>query len=579
MSASGQHFHQQNASSVGMPSGGDGLDPSDFPALGSSTRLLPPPMSNSSSIGNSNFASNSDFSMDDFPALPGAPGHSRGGGSNQMSNIGLGSSSQLGNLSSSSLSFNQPSSNLQSSYHLQPTSSGNMGDLSQMQRSPFSNSASGLGGFMSGVGGNHSLTQALNMNWPGNGSADFQHSMGGKSNFLRGSGLVGPGSSMQPTSNSGLSYSSLLSTINSTPHNQNTASRPLGPATSATGSLTGNEGMGQIGSGLLDFEKSASKQSYAKTAGGIGGHVFSAPTSTSFSGTNGLMSTPESNVDSINGTSVGGVLSQSGLSNGLSADPTERYGLLGLLEVIRMTDADLSMLALGSDLTTLGLNLNAAESLSSTFISPWADTQNPSGINIEPEFNLPSCYSVPNTPNAASKLRGFSDETLLYIFYSLPRDVLQEAVAQELYNRNWRFHKELKLWLTKEEGSEPFAKTQSYERGTYIFFDPNNWEKVKKEYMLMYDSLEERTGTGSTGGLNSSFGGSGLLGNLGGPPSSLTSALLGGIPPGHSLPSLENQTGGASAIPGGPNNSFVFNNNNGSNMANPPIAGQGLQRF
>ncbi|KAI7895063.1 uncharacterized protein EV154DRAFT_414126 [Mucor mucedo] len=41
--------------------------------------------------------------------------------------------------------------------------------------------------------------------------------------------------------------------------------------------------------------------------------------------------------------------------------PTDPYGLLGLLGVIRMTDPDRSMLALGSDLTTLGLDLNTAE--------------------------------------------------------------------------------------------------------------------------------------------------------------------------------------------------------------------------
>lgn len=41
--------------------------------------------------------------------------------------------------------------------------------------------------------------------------------------------------------------------------------------------------------------------------------------------------------------------------------PIDPYGLLGLLGVIRMTDPDRSMLALGSDLTTLGLDLNTAE--------------------------------------------------------------------------------------------------------------------------------------------------------------------------------------------------------------------------
>ncbi|KAG0179506.1 hypothetical protein DFQ28_002736 [Apophysomyces sp. BC1034] len=41
----------------------------------------------------------------------------------------------------------------------------------------------------------------------------------------------------------------------------------------------------------------------------------------------------------------------------------DSYGLLGLLGVIRMTNPDRSMLALGSDLTTLGLDLNTAESV------------------------------------------------------------------------------------------------------------------------------------------------------------------------------------------------------------------------
>lgn len=37
------------------------------------------------------------------------------------------------------------------------------------------------------------------------------------------------------------------------------------------------------------------------------------------------------------------------------------YGLLGILKVIRMTDPDLNVLALGTDLTSLGLNLNSTE--------------------------------------------------------------------------------------------------------------------------------------------------------------------------------------------------------------------------
>ena len=39
----------------------------------------------------------------------------------------------------------------------------------------------------------------------------------------------------------------------------------------------------------------------------------------------------------------------------------DQYGLLGLLSVVRMTNKDLNTLALGLDLTTLGLNLNSTE--------------------------------------------------------------------------------------------------------------------------------------------------------------------------------------------------------------------------
>jgi CCR4-NOT transcription complex subunit 2 len=73
----------------------------------------------------------------------------------------------------------------------------------------------------------------------------------------------------------------------------------------------------------------------------------------------------------------------------------DRFGLLGLLSVIRMTDPDLTTLALGTDLTTLGLNLNSPENLYKTFGSPWADQP----LRQDPEFKasasaLSVCLSV-----------------------------------------------------------------------------------------------------------------------------------------------------------------------------------------
>jgi len=86
----------------------------------------------------------------------------------------------------------------------------------------------------------------------------------------------------------------------------------------------------------------------------------------------------------------------------------------------------------------------------------------------------------------------FSDETLFFMFYSSPRDALQEVAAQELFNRNWRYHKELRLWITKETGTTPSQKVQGGEQGQYTFWDPENWCKERKEMTVLYADLEEK---------------------------------------------------------------------------------------
>jgi len=54
---------------------------------------------------------------------------------------------------------------------------------------------------------------------------------------------------------------------------------------------------------------------------------------------------------------------------------------------------------------------------------------------------------------AVLKLTHFSKfqlETLLYIFYAMPKDALQAYASEELYRREWRYHKEMKLWIKEE---------------------------------------------------------------------------------------------------------------------------------
>ncbi|KAJ3415736.1 hypothetical protein HDV05_004200 [Chytridiales sp. JEL 0842] len=281
----------------------------------------------------------------------------------------------------------------------------------------------------------------------------------------------------------------------------------------------------------------------------------------------------------------------------------DKFGLLGLIDVIRMTDPDMNMLALGCDLAGLGLNLNSAEPLYSTFMSVFSSA--PTDSN-EPIFHSPPCYTLPKPnqpPPAVSKMSSLTDESLFYAFYAMPREQVAEAAAQELYQRSWRYHKEMKLWLCRDteemngvafgdksngaasnnsnnnnsnnsnnansnsktntsstatttstnanaatsnttnalapsssssssaaaaaaavnpNTSAPnYVKGNGFERGVFIFFDPANWMKVKKEWVVYYEMLEERrnvsladsdkaAGLGvSGGGLASSSGGNG----------------------------------------------------------------------
>ncbi|KEH30085.1 CCR4-NOT transcription complex subunit 2 [Medicago truncatula] len=166
------------------------------------------------------------------------------------------------------------------------------------------------------------------------------------------------------------------------------------------------------------------------------------------------------------------------------------YGLLGLLSVIRMNDLDLASLALGIDLTTLGLNLNSSENLHKTFKSPWSEES----AKGDPEFNVPQCYFTEQPPALhQGYFSKFSVETLFYIFYSMPKDKAQLYAANELNNRGWWYHKEYRLWFKRAPNMELLVQTSTYERGTFHCFDPSSFETVRKDnVVLSYDMLENR---------------------------------------------------------------------------------------
>lgn len=171
-----------------------------------------------------------------------------------------------------------------------------------------------------------------------------------------------------------------------------------------------------------------------------------------------------------------------GAGAGAQSSSGDRFGILGLMTVPRLNDSDLSMLAVGIDLTTLGLNLSAPDDvlLSKSFISPWfGDAVVGNGASL---LRLPSCYLQVQpqrlAPGCFSQVK--STETLLYVFYSSPNDEAQLYAADELCSRGWAWHKELRQWFIRAPGTEA-SVGDGFEVGSYLFFDADRWDSQRKD--------------------------------------------------------------------------------------------------
>ncbi|KAM3715716.1 CCR4-NOT transcription complex subunit [Dirofilaria immitis] len=174
---------------------------------------------------------------------------------------------------------------------------------------------------------------------------------------------------------------------------------------------------------------------------------------------------------------------------------SDQFGMAGLLTFLRAIESDPAIvaLALGHDLTTLGLNLNSTErNIYATFGGPWADY--PCRIqDLEakvPDEYLTNASIRDKLPNI--KLSKLSEDVLFYLFYNCPGEIYQVAAASELYSRDWRFHKGQRVWLTRSQYGGVKEQTATYEKGSYNVFDPVQWRKIPRDMTLEYKELEER---------------------------------------------------------------------------------------
>lgn len=207
----------------------------------------------------------------------------------------------------------------------------------------------------------------------------------------------------------------------------------------------------------------------------------------------------------------------------------DNFGMTGLAELVSQAlQGRLGPVPFGLDLRASGLKMEQSESLSRSFVSPWFDASLPlaaGGVSAGHLASvLPGCYNVQPSPPVASKIPAFADETLFYMFYAMPGDRMQELAARELHGRQWRFHKELKVWLLlvdegqlaalqrqmispdmsslKQKGSKAQPPpTQPIHAGgeqsrSYTVFDPQSWTKITKELPVRPEQLEDRFGGG-----------------------------------------------------------------------------------
>ncbi|XP_053697874.1 regulator of gene activity isoform X1 [Sabethes cyaneus] len=220
--------------------------------------------------------------------------------------------------------------------------------------------------------------------------------------------------------------------------------------------------------------------SLGKTGGPIGGAVGMGMDLQNDAG--------NSNVNMDKGAMKRGVqTSPNGMVTNIPASMVNnQFGMVGLLTFIRAAESDpnLVTLAMGQDLTALGLNLTSVENLYPSFGGPFADSPaRPQDI----DYNVPPEYLINmSIRDKLSKLtlQKYKDDLLFYLFYTNVGDVMQLAAAAELHSRDWRYHTEEKVWITRVPGMTPYEKNGTTERGTYYYFDAQNWRRVPKEFQV-----------------------------------------------------------------------------------------------
>ncbi|SCU65875.1 ccr4-not transcription complex subunit 2 [Trypanosoma equiperdum] len=150
------------------------------------------------------------------------------------------------------------------------------------------------------------------------------------------------------------------------------------------------------------------------------------------------------------------------------------YGLLALPNLIqhpvnaeKSDSAAFLYLTRGFELNSLGINVAQQRPLHPTLASIALERPE---VPVIPEYRIPECYKQarPRQPTFRM-LQKYKNETLFYIFYSMPRDLLQTVAAKVLVSRGWCFHKARHQWMRRVVQNE------------YEVFNQNAWKLENEE--------------------------------------------------------------------------------------------------
>lgn len=125
----------------------------------------------------------------------------------------------------------------------------------------------------------------------------------------------------------------------------------------------------------------------------------------------------------------------------ISMPQTDAFNRLSLLSFVSSFEDEKSFNE--TDLEGLGLDLKCQEPLLPMLHSVLSNAP----LLDHSRYPTPECYSkIQQNDKASDKISLFPPQTLLFIFYTYPRDPLQIQAAQELIDRKWIYDEELEEW-------------------------------------------------------------------------------------------------------------------------------------